>query len=64
MRDHGRGGASRFSLHAMRHAAASQFIEQGWPPEKIQVMLGHSRPRLALPRTASFDITIFIELLD
>ena len=35
-------GAPRFSLHAMRHAAASLFIEQGWPPKKIQTMLGHS----------------------
>lgn len=35
-------GAPRFSLHAMRHAAASLFIEQGWPPKKIQAMLGHS----------------------
>ncbi len=32
----------RFSLHSLRHAAASLFIEQGWPPKKIQVMLGHS----------------------
>lgn len=35
-------GGPRFSLHALRHAAASLFIEQGWPPKKIQVMLGHS----------------------
>lgn len=35
-------GGLRFSLHAMRHAAASLFIEQGWPPKKIQTMLGHS----------------------
>ncbi len=35
-------GKPRFSLHAMRHAAASLFIEQGWPPKKIQTMLGHS----------------------
>ncbi|QPD00384.1 site-specific integrase [Qipengyuania soli] len=35
-------GAPRLSLHAMRHAAASLFIEQGWPPKKIQTMLGHS----------------------
>lgn len=35
-------GAPRFSLHALRHAAASLFIEQGWPPKKIQAMLGHS----------------------
>ncbi|MBX7514912.1 site-specific integrase [Qipengyuania sp. GH38] len=35
-------GTPRFSPHAMRHAAASLFIEQGWPPKKIQTMLGHS----------------------
>lgn len=35
-------GAPRFSLHGLRHAAASLFIEQGWPPKKIQTMLGHS----------------------
>lgn len=35
-------GKPRFSLHALRHAAASLFIEQGWPPKKIQTMLGHS----------------------
>ena len=35
-------GAPRFSLHALHHAAASLFIEQGWPPKKIQVILGHS----------------------
>lgn len=35
-------GAPRFSMHALRHAAASLFIEQGWPPKKIQTMLGHS----------------------
>jgi integrase len=37
-----REGAPRFSLRALRHAAASLFIEQGWSPKKIQVMLGHS----------------------
>ncbi len=35
-------GKLRFSLHALRHAVASLFIEQGWPPKKIQTMLGHS----------------------
>ena len=35
-------GIPRFSLHAMRHAAASLFIERGWPPKRIQGMLGHS----------------------
>lgn len=35
-------GAPRFSLHALRHGAASLFIEQGWPPKRIQTILGHS----------------------
>lgn len=35
-------GMPRFPMHALRHAAASLFIEQGWPPKKIQTMLGHS----------------------
>ena len=35
-------GAHKFSFHALRHAAASLFIEQNWPPKKIQALLGHS----------------------
>lgn len=35
-------GKSRFSLHALRLVAASLFIKQGWPPKRIQTMLGHS----------------------
>jgi integrase len=35
-------GAPRFSLHALRHGAASLFIEQGWPAKRIQTILGHS----------------------
>lgn len=35
-------GKPRFSLHCLRHAAASLFIEQGWSPKKIQTILGHS----------------------
>ncbi|WP_083495328.1 tyrosine-type recombinase/integrase [Tsuneonella troitsensis] len=35
-------GATRFLMHALRQAAASLFIEQGWAPKKIQTMLGHS----------------------
>jgi integrase len=35
-------GKPKFGIHALRHAAASLFIEQGWPPKKIQVILGHS----------------------
>ena len=35
-------GSPRFSFHALKHAAASLFIEQNWPPKKIQSLLGHS----------------------
>jgi len=35
-------GTPKFPMHALRHGAASLFIEQGWPPKKIQTMLGHS----------------------
>ena len=32
----------KFGFHALRHAAASLFIEQGWPAKKVQSILGHS----------------------
>ena len=35
-------GRPKFSFHALRHAAASLFIEQNWPPKKIQTLLGHA----------------------
>ncbi|WP_417794240.1 tyrosine-type recombinase/integrase [Terasakiella pusilla] len=35
-------GKPKFGLHALRHAAASLFIEQGWTPKKIQTFLGHA----------------------
>lgn len=35
-------GKPKFGFHSLRHAAASLFIEQGWTPKKIQVLLGHS----------------------
>jgi integrase len=31
-----------YNFHALRHAAASLFIEQGWTPKKIQTIMGHS----------------------
>lgn len=34
-------GKPKFAIHALRHAAASLFIEQGWNPKKIQMILGH-----------------------
>ena len=35
-------GNPKFGFHALRHAAASLFIEQGWPAKKVQSILGHS----------------------
>ena len=35
-------GKPKFAIHALRHAAASLFIEQGWNPKKIQTLLGHA----------------------
>jgi integrase len=32
----------RYNFHALRHAAASLFIEQGWSPKKVQTVMGHS----------------------
>ena len=35
-------GKPKFGFHALRHAAASLYIEQGWPAKKIQKLLGHA----------------------
>jgi integrase len=31
-----------YSMHNLRHAAASLFIEQGFTPKKVQALMGHS----------------------
>jgi len=36
----------KYSMHNLRHAAASLFIEQGFTPKKVQAMLGHNSPRV------------------
>lgn len=33
---------AKFGLHALRHAAAALFIEQGFPPKKVQALMGHA----------------------
>jgi len=33
---------AKFGLHALRHAAAALFIEQGMSPKRVQTMLGHT----------------------
>lgn len=35
-------GKPRVTFHALRHFAASLFIEQGWHPKKVQDAMGHS----------------------
>lgn len=32
----------KYGLHSFRHAAASMFIEQGFTPKRVQVLMGHS----------------------
>jgi integrase len=34
--------APRYGLHALRHACASLWIEQGHNPKQIQKLMGHS----------------------
>lgn len=34
--------ALRCTFHALRDAAASIFIEQGWTPKKVQVVIWHA----------------------
>ncbi|RWB89250.1 MAG: site-specific integrase [Mesorhizobium sp.] len=33
---------AKFGLHALRHAAAALFIEQGFAPKKVQNLMGHA----------------------
>ena len=35
-------GRGRYGLHALRHAAAALFIEQGLSPKRIQKIMGHA----------------------
>jgi integrase len=43
--EHGRAikvPEAKFSLHALRHAAAALWIEQGLSPKRIQTLMGHA----------------------
>ncbi|SFF07255.1 Phage integrase family protein [Sulfitobacter brevis] len=51
-------GQSKFGIHALRHAAASLFIEQGWNPMEIQTLQTprrHSKQSLAIPLKAEIS---------
>ena len=39
---------ARYSLHALRHAAASLFIEQGFTPKKLQSLMGHASIQMTM----------------
>jgi len=38
----------KYGLHALRHAAASLFIEDGWSVKRVQSVMGHSSVRVTL----------------
>ncbi|TPG13186.1 tyrosine-type recombinase/integrase [Sphingomonas oligophenolica] len=45
--EQGQGGATwRYALHALRHAAASMWIERGTDPKRVQTWLGHASIQL------------------
>ncbi|WP_428523565.1 tyrosine-type recombinase/integrase [Roseibium sp.] len=61
-------GKPKFSFHALRHAAASLYIEQGWPAKKIQTLLGHASITMTfdvyghLFDNAEDDVALFAKL--
>ncbi len=40
-------GKPKYGLHALRHVAASLFIEQGFMPKRVQALMGHSTIQMA-----------------
>jgi integrase len=61
-------GEAKFGIHALRHAAASLFIEQGWNPKKIQTLLGHVSITMTMDtyghlfETPEEDVSLFEKL--
>lgn len=61
-------GTAKFGIHALRHAAASLFIEQGWNPKKIQTLLGHATINMTMDvyghlfENAEEDVAMFEKL--
>ncbi|SFM05409.1 tyrosine-type recombinase/integrase [Shimia aestuarii] len=61
-------GEPKFGIHALRHAAASLFIEQGWNPKKIQTLLGHATINMTMDvyghlfENAEEDVAMFEKL--
>ena len=44
------GLAGQYKFHALRHAAASLFIGLGWPPKRVQTVLGHASITMTFDR--------------
>jgi integrase len=43
-------GRPLYSVHALRHFAASLFIEQGFPPKRVQALMGHASITITFDR--------------
>ena len=44
-------GTAKYSLHALRHAAASLFIAHlGWTPKRLQAVMGHASIAMTFDR--------------
>jgi integrase len=43
-------GCPHYKFHALRHAAASLFIELGWQPKRVQAVMGHSSITMTFDR--------------
>ena len=46
----GEDGRPLYSVHALRHFAASLFIEQGFPPKRVQALMGHASITITFDR--------------
>ena len=44
------GGEPLFNFHALRHFAASLWIELGFSPKRLQALLGHSSVQMTFDR--------------
>lgn len=61
-------GKPKLGLHALRHAAASLFIEQDWNPMKVQTRLGDSSITMTIDvygplfENAEGDVSMFAKL--
>ena len=43
-------GRSKYHFHALRHCAASLYIEQGLPPKQVQTIMGHATMAMTYDR--------------